>query len=277
MSRIDAHQHFWSVARDDYGWLTPELETLYRDFLPADLAPELERHQIAATILVQAAPSVAETRFMLSLADDHSFIKGVVGWVDFEHPGAAQQISELAEHAALVGLRPMIQDIADPDWMLRPDLTPAFQALIAQGLTFDALTLPPHLPNLIQLLQRHPDMRVVINHGSKPLIRDGLIQPWAENMAALARDTQAYCKLSGLVTEANADWTTEDLKPYVDHLLSCFGPDRLIWGSDWPVCLLASSYEHWMETTDSLLSGLSASERDAILGENAARAYSLRD
>lgn len=178
MSRIDAHQHFWSVARDDYGWLTPELKPLYRDFLPADLGPELDRHQIAATILVQAAPSVAETRFMLSLADDHSFIKGVVGWVDFERPDAPQQIAELASHAALVGLRPMIQDIADPDWMLQSALTPAFQALIAQDLTFDALTLPPHLPNLIQLLQRHPDMRVVINHGSKPLIRDGLMQPW---------------------------------------------------------------------------------------------------
>ncbi|NRB18977.1 MAG: amidohydrolase family protein [Rhodobacteraceae bacterium] len=277
MSRIDAHQHFWSVARDDYGWLTPELKPLYRDFLPADLTPELERHQIAATVLVQAAPSVAETRFMLSLADDHSFIKGVVGWVDFERPDAAQQIAELATHAALVGLRPMIQDIADPDWMLRPALTPAFLALIAEDLTFDALTLPPHLPNLIQLLQRHPDMRVVINHGSKPLIRDGLMQPWAENMAVLARDTRAYCKLSGLVTEANSGWTTEDLKPYVDHLLSCFGPDRLIWGSDWPVCLLASNYHAWVETTETLLSGLCARDRDAILGGNAARAYSLRD
>lgn len=277
MTRIDAHQHFWSLARGDYGWLTPELETLYRDFLPDDLAPVLDSQRITATVLVQAAPTVAETRFMLSLADTHSFIKGVVGWVDFEQPDAAQQISELAKHPALVGLRPMIQDIADPDWMLQPDLTPAFQALIAQGLTFDALTLPAHLPNLIRLLGRHPDMRVVINHGSKPLIRDGLMAPWADHMAALARNTQAYCKLSGLVTEANADWSTEDLKPYVDHLLNTFGPDRLIWGSDWPVCLLASSYEHWVNTTNTLLSGLSAKERDAVLGGNATRAYSLRD
>jgi L-fuconolactonase len=265
------------LARGDYGWLTPELETLYRDFLPGDLGPALDSQQIAATVLVQAAPTVAETRFMLSLADTHSFIKGVVGWVDFEQPDAPQQISGLAKHPALVGLRPMIQDIADPDWMLQPDLTPAFQALNAQGLTFDALTLPAHLPNLIRLLGRHPDMRVVINHGSKPLIRDSLMAPWADHMAVLARDTQAYCKLSGLVTEANADWSTEDLKPYVDHLLNTFGPDRLIWGSDWPVCLLASSYEHWVKTTNTLLSGLSAKERDAVLGGNAARAYSLRD
>lgn len=275
MTRIDAHQHFWDVARGDYHWLTPELEPIYRNFLPHDLALHLARHDISGTILVQAAPTIAETRFLLSLADTTPTIKGVVGWVDFESPEAAQTISDLAAHPSLVGLRPMIQDIEDDDWMLRNDLRPAFNALIAHGLTFDALTLPHHLENLKQLLARHPDMRVVINHGSKPVIRDGLLDRWAGDMKQLAENSNAYCKLSGLVTEAHENWTVDHLRPYVDHLLSTFGPDRLIWGSDWPVCLLASSYEHWVEATEKLLDGLKPDQRTAILGGNAIRAYKL--
>ncbi len=275
--RIDAHQHFWAVARGDYGWLTPDLGVIYRDFTPDDLAPMLKDAGIEGTVLVQAAPTVAETKYMLSLADETPFIKGVVGWVDFESPDAATQIAALDAHPALVGLRPMIQDIADPLWMLGDALTPAFTELTARGLTFDALTLPQHLGPLRKLLARHPDMEAVIDHGSKPLIRDARLQGWAEDMAALASETNAWCKLSGLVTEAASDWTVDDLRPYVDHLLNTFGPSRLIWGSDWPVCTLASSYERWLETTDLLLSQLSSSERDAVMGGNAARAYNLRD
>lgn len=275
--RIDAHQHFWSIARGDYGWLTPELAPIYRDFLPEDLFPLIEAAGIGGTVLVQAAPTVAETAFMLSMADTTPFVKGVVGWVDFEAADAPAQIAKLAQHTTLVGLRPMIQDIPDPDWMLRPDLTPAFEALQATNLTFDALTLPQHLGALRALLDRHPDMRVVIDHGSKPLIRDGIMSGWADDMAALARRSQTYCKLSGLVTEAKPDWKTDCLRPYVDHLLNTFGPDRLIWGSDWPVCTLASSYAQWLDATDALLSGLAQPDRDTILGTNAARAYSLRD
>lgn len=274
--KIDAHQHFWAVERGDYGWLTPELTALYRNFLPDDLSPLLQRAGIDGTVLVQAAPTVAETGYMLSLADQAAFIKGVVGWVDFEAAEAPAQIATLAAHPAFVGLRPMIQDIEDPDWMLGDALTPAFDALQSQDLTFDALTLPQHLGPLRQLLARHPQMRVVIDHGSKPLIRDSVIKGWAEDMAALARDTDAFCKLSGLVTEAAPDWQTDDLRPYVEHLLDTFGPARLIWGSDWPVCTLASSYERWLDTTDALLGALTQLEREAILGGNAARAYNLR-
>ncbi len=275
--RIDAHQHFWAVARGDYGWLTPDLDVIYRDFTPNDLAPMLKDAGIEGTVLVQAAPTEAETEYMLSLADETPFVKGVVGWVDFEGSDAATQIAALDAHPALVGLRPMIQDIADPLWMLGDALTPAFTELIARGLTFDALTLPQHLGPLRNLLARHPDMKVVIDHGSKPLIRDALLEAWAEDMAALASETNAWCKLSGFVTEAASDWTVDDLRPYVDHLLNTFGSSRLIWGSDWPVCTLASSYERWLETTDLLLSQLSSSERDAVMGGNAARAYNLRD
>ncbi len=275
--RIDAHQHFWALTRGDYGWLTPDLGTIYRDFTPDDLSPLLAAAEIDGTVLVQAAPTVAETKFMLSLADQNAFIKGVVGWVDFEAAGAPTQIAALAAHPALVGLRPMIQNIANPLWMLSDALTPAFNAVQRHDLTFDALTLPHHLGPLRQLLERHPDMRVIIDHGSKPLIKDAILGDWSDNMAAIARDTSAWCKLSGLVTEAAADWTIEHLRPYVDHLLSTFGPSRLIWGSDWPVCTLASSYERWLDTTNMLLSQLSIAERQAIMGGNAARAYNLRN
>ncbi len=276
MTRIDAHQHFWAVERGDYGWLTRDLEPLYRDFEPRDLEPLLKGAGIDGTVLVQAAPTIAETEFMLGIADATPFIKGVVGWVDFEAPDAPDLIARLARHPALVGLRPMIQDIEDDDWMLRSALTPAFEALQAADLTFDALTLPRHLPNLRRLLDQHPHMRVVIDHGSKPLIQSGIISPWDTDMAALARDTRAFCKLSGLVTEAKPEWSVDDLRPYVEHVLAVFGPERLIWGSDWPVATLASSYEGWVAASEALLVGLSDLERAAIWGGNAAKAYNLR-
>jgi len=275
--RIDAHQHFWALARGDYGWLTPGLGAIYRDFGPGDLTPLLDAAGISGTVLVQAAPAVAETAYMLALADQNAFIKGVVGWVDFEAADAPAQIAALADHPALVGLRPMIQDIVDPLWMLGDALTPAFVAMQKRGLTFDALTLPQHLAPLRTLLARHPEMRVVIDHASKPAIRDRAMEAWAKEMTALANETTVWCKLSGLVTEASPDWTTQDLRPYVDHLLNSFGPARLIWGSDWPVCTLASTYERWLETTDVLLEQLNNTERQAIMGGNAARAYNLRE
>ncbi|MDE0695436.1 MAG: amidohydrolase family protein, partial [Boseongicola sp.] len=263
-------------ARGDYGWLTPEMEPIYRDFLPADLRPLLVEAGIDGTILVQAAPTVAETEFMLGLAREEPFIRGVVGWVDFEAPSASDDIARLSRQPALVGLRPMIQDIADDGWMLGEGLVATFDALIDADLTFDALTLPRHLPALRELLARHPNMRTVIDHGSKPLIRDGIMDGWDQDMAALASETSAFCKLSGLVTEAHADWTVDDLRPYVEHLLDTFGPDRLVWGSDWPVCTLASSYGRWVEVAGELLSGLAEDETSAILGGNAARAYRMR-
>lgn len=273
--KIDAHQHFWAVARGDYGWLTPELEPLYRDFTPADFRPVLEDAEVTGSIVVQAAPTVAETRYLLALAAENPFIKGVVGWVDFEAPDAAETVAQLAADPMLVGLRPMIQDIADDDWMLRADLTAAFEALIAEDLVFDALTFPRHLRNLGTLLDRHPDMRVVINHGSKPHIADRAFDDWAEDMKSLGRHSTAYVKLSGLVTEAGPNWAVEDLKPYVNHLLEHFGPARIIWGSDWPVCTLASSYERWCAATYALLCELDPSERADILGQNAVNTYKL--
>jgi L-fuconolactonase len=274
MDRIDAHQHFWRLSRGDYGWLTPELAAIYRDFLPEDLAPLLAKHGIAGTILVQAAPTDAETDYLLSLADSHDFIMGVVGWVDFEAPAAAERIGALARHAKLKGLRPMIQDIPDPDWMLRDSLDPAFNAMIEHDLTFDALVLPKHLDNLIRLVARHPDLRVVVDHCAKPDIAGGAFEPWAQHMRAIAQASPAFCKLSGLVTEAGPGWSGGDrLAPYVDHVLTAFGPERVIWGSDWPVCTLIASYDEWIAASDILLGKLGLPERSAVFGGNAARAY----
>ncbi|MGH6815034.1 MAG: amidohydrolase family protein [Hyphomicrobiaceae bacterium] len=270
---IDAHHHFWEIARGDYGWLTPELRPLYRDFGPADLASVLARHGLSRTILVQAAPTVAETEYLLALADAASFVAGVVGWVDFTSRTAPDTIARLAGNALLVGLRPMVQDIADDDWLLRADLKPAVQAMIDHGLTFDALILPRHLPRLLRFVERYPGLPVAIDHGAKPAIRDRAIESWRSNLAVLARHPKIRCKLSGLVTEAAPGWSKEDMRPYCGILLDLFGPDRLMWGSDWPVVELAGGYDAWRTLSLEVLSPLNARGREAVLGGNAAAFY----
>jgi L-fuconolactonase len=271
--QIDSHQHFWRVARNDYGWLTPSVGAIYRDYGPDDLAPILRRYGIDKTILVQAAPTVAETEFMLDLAAGAPFVAGVVGWVDFTAADAAATVARLARDRKLVGLRPMVQDIADDDWLVRPDLAAAFHALKRHRLVFDALVLPRHLSRLLVVLDRHPDLPVVVDHGAKPFIRDGRLDPWRADMAAVAARPNTVCKLSGLVTEARPDWTADQLRTYVEHLLGVFGPQRLMWGSDWPVVELARGYDAWRKTAEQLLAGLAAPDRAAIFGGNAARVY----
>jgi L-fuconolactonase len=273
-TRVDSHQHFWRLDRGDYGWLTPALAPIYRDYLPDELAPQLARSGIASTILVQAAGTVAETEFMLSLAREHEFIAGVVGWVDFESADAPRTIERLAANPRLVGLRPMIQDIPDPDWMLDTGLAPAFEAMLDHGLVFDALVLPKHLAALLELTGRYPELAMVLDHGAKPAIASGDIESWKQGVAALARESSMACKLSGLVTEAgSADASL--LAPAVNHLLEVFGPKRMMWGSDWPVCELVCSYDDWRATTDTLLSRLGASEREQILSATARAIYGI--
>jgi L-fuconolactonase len=278
--RIDAHQHFWRLDRGDYGWITPDLAPIHRDFGPGDLAPLLAAAGIGETILVQAAPTDAETRFLLHTAWATSFVAGVVGWADLAAPDAPDALARLAEDASLVGIRPMIHDIPDPDWMLGPALEPAFRALVELDLTFDALVRPRHLASLRVLLARHPDLRVVVDHGAKPDIagwgrsREARAA-WAEAMRGLARETGAACKLSGLVTEAGPGWRAGDLRPYVELLLEGFGADRVIWGSDWPVVGLAGGYAAWWDATQACLAGVGADEQAKILGGNAARYYGV--
>jgi len=270
---IDSHQHFWRIDRGDYFWMSPDDKVLYRDYGPEDLRPLLARHEIDRTILVQAAPTVAETEFMLEVAEAAPFVAGVVGWVEFTDPDAAQTMEWLAANPLIVGFRPMVQDIPDDDWLLRPDLAVAFRTLVEQRLVFDALVLPRHLSRALVVADRYPSLAIVIDHGAKPFIREGLLDPWRADMAAIAARPNVVCRLSGLVTEARAEWTIDDLRPYVDHLLQVFGPERLLWGSDWPVVNLAGGYDRWRAAAMELLAGLSDAERVAILGGNAARVY----
>jgi L-fuconolactonase len=274
--RIDAHQHFWQIARGDYGWLTPALGPIHRDFGPDDLAPLLARHGISSTILIQAAPTEAETRFLLGIAAKTPLIAGVVGWSDFEALDIIRRIAALAANPLLVALRPMVQDIEDESWLARPALAPAFEAMIAHGLVFDALLKPEHIPATLSMLARHPRLAVVIDHAAKPDLVTGDLAAWRDGIDALAAHPQALCKLSGLVTEAAAGWTIETLRPVVEHLLASFGPERLIFGSDWPVVTLRADYSRWFETATALLSHCSESEREAIFGGNAARTYLTR-
>lgn len=278
--RIDSHQHFWQLSRGDYHWLNAEPASLNRDFLPADLQPELQHAGVDYTLLVQAAETLAETEFMLQLAAQHPFVAGVVGWVDMDSPKATKVLDSLLanaslEHTKLVGIRPVIQGIADPEWMLKPELDPVFQWLIENNLTFDALVKPVHLNALHRLLLRYPQLRVVIDHGAKPNIAANEFSPWAEKLQKISEETAAYCKLSGLVTEAGTDASLGRLQPYMTHLVNCFGAQRLMWGSDWPVCTLKASYQQWVKSAAAFMAQFSAAEQQAIWGESAIRFYQL--
>lgn len=275
--RIDAHHHVWRLDRGVYGWLTPDLAAIYRDFGLEDLRPHLAAAGITGTVLVQAAPTEAETRFMLDVAKGSGgLVRGVVGWADLAAPDAPARIAALAAAEPLLkGLRPMLQDIGETGWILRPEVQPALRAMAAAGLRFDALVKPRHLPVLLDLARLHPDLPVVIDHCAKPDIAGGMVEPWASGMARLARETAWCCKLSGLATEAAPGWTPEDLRRHVGHVLAEFGPDRVMWGSDWPVLDLGGGWDRWWAATEALLAPLDAASREAVLGGTARRFYAL--
>jgi L-fuconolactonase len=274
--RVDAHHHVWQLARGDYGWLTPDLAAIHRDFTLDDLSPLLAHAGIEATVLVQAAPTLAETEFLLATAaHGNGCVRGVVGWADLAAPDAVATLSRLARDPLLKSIRPMLQDLRDPEWILRAEVGRALAALPGFGLRFDALVKPAQMPALLRMLDRHPDLAVVVDHGAKPPIATGEWRPWADLVDAIARHPHVHCKLSGLVTEAQPDWTVESLRPWVDHVLECFGTARLMWGSDWPVVNLAGGYTRWLAATDLLLGALDAAGRAAIFGGNAARFYGL--
>jgi L-fuconolactonase len=281
---VDAHFHAWRPARGDYGWLTPALGAICRDVEIADWQRESAPHGVTAGVLVQAAPTEAETDFLLDQAEAHAAVRGVVGWVDLLAPDAPARVERLARRPRLRGLRPMLQDIAQTDWLLQPALEPALAAMAETGLVFDALVQPRHLPLLPAFCARHPRLQVVIDHGAKPAIAQPQWQPWADDLARIARETTAVCKLSGLLTEAGArpargaarsNVERGAARRWADHLLATFGPQRLLWGSDWPVLELAAGYADWWDDTQAQLAHLSEPDRAAILGGNAARIYRL--
>ena len=275
---IDSHQHFWNPARGDYDWMPKDNAILNRVYRPGDLVGTLVHQQIDGTVLVQAAATVAETEYMLGLADASDFIKGVVGWVDFENPAHLAVLTRLKGHPTFKGVRPMIQDIPDDTWMLRPDVQWGYAALVDLDLTFDALGFPRHLANFLTLLKRYPKLRTVIDHCMKPQIRDHSAANfafWAEGMSKLAGETGACVKFSALITEAEADWSVEMLQPYVEHILKVFGPERVMWGSDWPVCRLRAEYVDWMEAARRLTAHLPLADQKRIWGGTAEEFYAL--
>ena len=275
--KIDSHQHFWNPSRGDYDWMPMDNKILARSYSPADLEPHLTAVGIDQTVLVQAAATVEETEYMLGIADASPRVAGVVGWIDFEDPSHAHHLRRLAKHPKFLGVRPMIQDIPDEDWMLRDDIQWAYELIIECDLTFDALGFPLHLKNFLTLLTRYPEMRVVIDHCMKPQIRDHSkdnFAHWADGMTRLADQTTACCKFSGLVTESDG-WSLEGMRPYVEHLLKSFGPDQLMWGSDWPVCRLEASYDAWHAAARTLTADLSEAAQDSIFGGTAKAFYRL--
>ena len=275
--RIDSHQHYWKVERGDYHWMTRSISILYRDYLPADLRPSLLRHNIQKTVLVQAAQTVAETDFLLSLAAADDSIAGVVGWLDMEDPGFSAQFERYRKKPKFIGLRPMLQDIPDDQWILRPRVLEALRVVAESDFPFEFLTYPRHLPYVLQALQLVPRLRAIIDHISKPEIRTGKLEPWGSWITRLAGHPNLYCKLSGMITEADhLRWSPDDLRPYVEHVVESFGFNRVMFGSDWPVCLCAGSYDQVIGTLREILtSRLNEETEKRLFGENAVQFYKL--
>ncbi|WP_406873002.1 amidohydrolase family protein [Aminobacter sp. P9b] len=288
IERIDGHCHYWTLQRGDYGWLTPgaaHLAPIYRDFGPAEMRPLAEAAGIARRILVQAAPTEAETLFLLDQGRNDKAVAGIVGWVDLSSAESVASLENFAKNPLFKGVRPMLQDLEDIDWIATRPSGKAVAALKRLGLRFDALVLPQHLQSLRHFVETHPDLPVVIDHAAKPAFAAPADDPrhamWKFGMAELSGHPHLCCKLSGLLTELPEGLRTtpkaaaEALRPTVDSLLTWFGPDRLIWGSDWPVLTLAAPFAFWDEVTERLLQDLGQSQRAAILGGTAARFYGI--
>lgn len=275
MLKIDAHQHFWHLTKFNYPWLSPSLSVLYRNYEPADLAPLLEACGVSGTVIVQATHDTAETRWFLSLAQQASFIKGVVGWVDLTAPDLAEQVAELQTLGPLCGIRHQVHDEVDQAWLVRPAVLQGLQTLARLGIAYDLLVRPPHLPVLPRLFDAVPNMVWIIDHIAKPSIAQGITQPWLDDMRRVAAYPNVVCKVSGMITEGRPDWTTADFKPYVEPVLEMFGADRLMFGSDWPVCLLAGSYTQVHDLVAAYTQTLSVTEQAAIWGGTAQKVYQL--
>jgi L-fuconolactonase len=275
--KIDAHQHFWQISRGDYDWMTDDVADIRHDILPPDLSSLVDRHGITGTVVVQAAATVAETEFLLGLADQTNFIKGVVGWVDLEDANAPETLDRLMHSTAFKGVRPMLQDIKDTNWIFRPKVMANLVAMAERGLRLDALVVPRHLKVLAQVAKELPELSIVIDHCAKPVIADGADAgtAWRDGMARLAELPNLMCKISGLANEAGPGWGTEQLQPVVDHVLRQFGANRVMWGSDWPVLNLVGDYDRWRAATAQLLQGCSDQDRAAIYGGTAVKFYGL--
>jgi len=274
---IDCHQHFWQVGRFDYPWMTPEVEVLCQDYLPPALEPILKRFGVEKTVLVQASNSLEETRWLLSLADQYPFIAGVVGWVDLTDKDVGRQLDEFVTHPKFKGVRHLVESEPADDWLIQPSVLEGMRALAAYGVSYDLLVHTRHLKYAKILAESCTGLRFVIDHMAKPPIARNELGEWARAIKELAAYPNVWCKLSGLVTEANwADWSVEELKPFNDTALKYFGPQRMMFGSDWPVCLLAASYDRVLEAFQSLLAELSDEDRNCVFAKNATAFYRIQ-
>ena len=275
--KIDSHQHYWHFNTADYGWMGENMSVIKRDFLPTDLLPELKSIDFDGSVAVQARQSLEETNWLLQLADEHPHIKGVVGWLDLQSEQAEEQIAAFAKHPKAAGVRHVIHDEEDLDFMLRPAFIRGVQLLEKYDLAYDILIFPTHLANTIEFVKQFSDKQIfVVDHIAKPLIKDGIVSPWKEDIAALAKFPNVYCKLSGMVTEADWNtWKPENIRPYLDVIMEAFGPERILIGSDWPVCLVAGKYSEVMQVVIDYISTFTEKEQALMLGENAAKAYRI--
>jgi L-fuconolactonase len=274
--RIDAHQHFWKYTPAEYGWISDSMSVLRRDYLPVHLEQELDRVGIDGVISVQARQTVQETEWLLELAEERDFIKGVVGWVPLTSPDVRKTLDALEARPKLKGVRHVVQDEPDPQFILRNDFNAGVSALPDYGLVFDILIFERHLPQAMEFVDRHPNQRFVLDHLAKPGAKESTLEPWRSNIQRLAQRENVFCKLSGLVTEADwQDWTYEQLSVYLQVTLESFGPQRVMFGSDWPVCLLAASYAQWYEFVTRFCGRLSTGEQNRVFGGTAIEAYGL--
>ncbi len=275
--KIDSHQHFWLYNSNEYGWITDEMEILRKDYLPDQLGTELSSIGYDGSIAVQARQSLAETHWILDLSEQHSFIKGVIGWVDLCSPDAEEQLTHFSGNPKLVGIRHVIHDEQDDNFMLRKSFLRGISYLKKFGLTYDILVFPRHLSNTIKFVSQFPEQVFVLDHIAKPSIKDKQIAPWKEDIEKLARFRNVYCKLSGMVTETNVrNWDKEEFIPYLNIVFEAFGTNRLMIGSDWPVCRLAGSYKQIMQIVSDYISTFKVQDQQKILGENAITAYGLK-
>ena len=275
---IDTHQHFWDLSRFEYPWMSgPELEPLRRHYLPEDLEPLLPSAGVDRTVFVQAQHNLEESRWVLGLAERHHFLAGVVGWVDLASERCAEQLAELRRHPRFVGVRHITHDEPDEDWVVREDVRRGLRVLERHGVPFDLLFRPGHLRHVPTLARELPDLPMVIDHLAKPLIKAGTMEGWRESFEAAARFPNIYCKLSGMVTEADwQEWSPQDFRPHVQVALEAFGPGRLMFGSDWPVSTLCASYQQVVQALRDALGPISEDERALIFGGTAERFYGLK-
>jgi L-fuconolactonase len=275
MKIIDTHQHFWKYDPVNYSWINDEMQVIRKDFLPHDLALVVNEHKLQGTIAVQADQTEAETDWLLELAAKNDFIQGVVGWVDLRSSNIEERLQHYTQFKKLKGFRHVLQG-EEPSFMLQKDFLSGISKLQQFNFTYDILIYPKHLAAALDLVRQFPAQKFVIDHVAKPHIKDGKIDEWKAGMQALSQQQNVYCKISGMVTEAEwKNWTAGQLQPYIDAVVECFGIDRIMYGSDWPVCLVASSYTRWLQTVKDYFSSYSAEEQEKVYSSNAIKFYNL--